>query len=124
MPPEFLRSGWYDGCQSTVWALGMILVELLSSSMAFNRPEQALTRKPRIPEHLSEGISNKTNYRCWNKRGEIRGNKGLYFTGTWQTGVTAYDDKEIEKRFTSLGTKFYMMISRPYRLNSELKALQ
>ena len=26
MPPEFLRSGWYDGCQSTVWALGMSLV--------------------------------------------------------------------------------------------------
>ena len=61
MPPEFLRSGWYDGCHSAVWALGMILVELLSSSMAFNRPEQALTRKPRIPENLSEGISNKTN---------------------------------------------------------------
>ena len=50
--------------------------------VGFNRPEQALTREARIPENLSEGVSNKTNQRCWNKRGEIRGNKGLYFTGT------------------------------------------
>lgn len=56
--------------------------------------------------------------------GRDRRNKGLHFTRTWQTGVTAYDDKEIEKRFMNLGTKFYMKISRPYRLNSELEALQ
>ena len=63
MPPEFLRSGWYDGCQSTVWALGMILSEMVSPYRAFNRPELALTKEPRIPEYLSEGISTKTNYR-------------------------------------------------------------
>ena len=62
MPPEFLRSGWYDGCQSTVWALGMILSEMVSPYRAFNRPELALTREPWIPEYLSEGISTKTNY--------------------------------------------------------------
>lgn len=55
MPPEFVRHGWYDGCQSTVWALGIILVNLVSSSMAFNKPEEALERKPRLPGHLSEG---------------------------------------------------------------------
>ena len=43
---EFLKSGLYDSSQSTVWALGVILVDLLSSCMAFNRPELALTRDP------------------------------------------------------------------------------
>jgi len=58
MPPEFLRSGWYDGCQSTVWALGMILVQMMSPFMAFTEPEQALTMAPRVPAHLSAGIKN------------------------------------------------------------------
>ena len=55
MPPEFVRFGWYDGSQSTVWALGMILVNLLSSSMAFRKPEEALSRSPRLKANLSQG---------------------------------------------------------------------
>ena len=72
MPPEFLRFGWYDGCQSTVWALGMILAEMVSPYMAFNRPELALTRKPRIPEYLSEGICAKIKELSEDKWGEGR----------------------------------------------------
>ena len=57
MPPEFVRFGWYDGSQSTVWALGMILVNLLSSSMAFRKAEKALSRSPRLKANLSQGIT-------------------------------------------------------------------
>ncbi|XP_073239947.1 uncharacterized protein [Porites lutea] len=55
MAPEYFRFGWYDGCQATVWALGMILVGMLSPYMAFSKPEQAYGRPPRIPRHLSPG---------------------------------------------------------------------
>ena len=55
MAPEYFRFGWYDGCQATVWALGMILVDMLSPYMAFSKPEQAYGRPPRIPNHLSPG---------------------------------------------------------------------
>ncbi|KAK2549893.1 Serine/threonine-protein kinase pim-3 [Acropora cervicornis] len=57
MPPEFVRFGWYDGSQSTVWALGMILVNLLSSSMPFRKPEEALSRSPRLKANLSQSIT-------------------------------------------------------------------
>ena len=63
MPPEFLKFGWYDGCHSTVWALGMILVEMMSPYKAFDKPEEALTTPPRIPKHLSAGISTNKNER-------------------------------------------------------------
>ena len=63
MSPEFLKSGLYESCQSTVWAVRMILVELLSSYMAFNRPELSLTRDPRISEFLSARISSEINYK-------------------------------------------------------------
>ena len=59
MAPEYFRFGWYDGCQATVWALGMILVDMLSPYMAFSKPEQAYSRPPRIPHHLSPGNINK-----------------------------------------------------------------
>ena len=55
MAPEYFRFGWYDGCQATVWALGMILVDMLSPYMAFSKPEQAYGRPPRIPHYLSPG---------------------------------------------------------------------
>ena len=60
MAPEYFRFGWYDGCQATVWALGMILVDMLSPYMAFSKPEQAYSKPPRIPHRLSPGnIMNK-----------------------------------------------------------------
>ena len=68
---EKLRFGWYDGCQATVWALEMILLEsrslyLLSSrtNTVFSKPEKAFKRQRRIPEHLSPGnvINNLFNF--------------------------------------------------------------
>ena len=70
MAPKYFRFGWYDGCQATVWALGMILVDMLSPYMAFSKPEQAYSMPPRIPHHLSPGnIMNKYIYllSLWNK---------------------------------------------------------
>ncbi|XP_074634998.1 serine/threonine-protein kinase pim-2-like [Acropora palmata] len=61
IPPEFLRSGWYDSCQSTVWTLGMILVDLISSSMAFSNPEEALSWAPRLPVYLAQGNDGEVN---------------------------------------------------------------
>ncbi|KAJ7328596.1 Serine/threonine-protein kinase pim-3 [Desmophyllum pertusum] len=54
-PPEYFRTGRYDGCQGTVWQMGILLVEILSPVMAFDQPEQALKMEPRIPEQLSPG---------------------------------------------------------------------
>ena len=54
-PPEYLSTGKYDGCSGTVWQMGILLVEVLSPIMAFDKPEQALKMAPRIPEHLSSG---------------------------------------------------------------------
>ena len=68
---EKLRFGWYDGCQATVWSLGMILVEsrspcLLSSRTytVFSKPEKAFKRPRRIPEHLPPGnvVNNRLNF--------------------------------------------------------------
>ena len=42
IPPEYIRTGLYDGCQATVWQLGVILMEML----------------PEDPEDLSPGIYN------------------------------------------------------------------
>ena len=30
MPPEFMKTGKYDGCKATVWAMGILLVDMLS----------------------------------------------------------------------------------------------
>ena len=91
----------YD-CITAVRALSahwMILVELWSSCMAFNRPELALTRDLRIPEYLSAGISNEINCRYWKTRGKRPWGRKVSFNTSWQTfgPVTAYDDKETVK---------------------------
>lgn len=54
-PPEYISTGRYDGCQGTVWQVGILLVEILSPYMPFNKPEHALEMGPRIPEQLSSG---------------------------------------------------------------------
>ena len=54
-PPEYIRTGRYDGHQGTAWQMGILLVEILSPVMAFDKPEQALKMGPRIPEQLSSG---------------------------------------------------------------------
>ena len=51
---EKLKLGWYDGCQATVWALGMI-VEIHSSYMVFRELEQACKLPTRIQKHLTPG---------------------------------------------------------------------
>ena len=55
-PPEYLKTGKYDGRQGTVWQMGILLVEILSPIMAFDKPEQAIKVPPRIPDHLSPGM--------------------------------------------------------------------
>lgn len=54
-PPEYISTGRYDGCQGTVWQVGILLVEILSPYMPFDKPEHALKMAPRIPEQLSSG---------------------------------------------------------------------
>ena len=82
----------------------MILAEMVSSYMAFNGPELALTREPRIPEYLSEGISAKTKKlsgRYQKTNGEREGRVKLYADFTDRT-------RKDSKRFTNLDTKFHM----------------
>lgn len=59
-PPEYISAGRYDGSQGTVWQVGILLVEILSPVMPFDKPEHALKMGPRIPEQLSSG--NKLEY--------------------------------------------------------------
>ena len=54
-PPEYIRSGMYDGKEGTVWQMGILLVEILCPESAFDKPEDALKTSPRIPEYLSSG---------------------------------------------------------------------
>ena len=54
-PPEFFDAGEYDGKQATVWQLGILLVEMLSQHIAFENPQDALTKPPNIPVYLSSG---------------------------------------------------------------------
>ena len=51
---EKLKLGWYDGCQATVWALGMI-VEIHSPYMVFSELEQARKLPTRIQKLLTPG---------------------------------------------------------------------
>ena len=55
-PPEFFLKGFYDGCQGTVWQLGIILVEMLSPVFPFRLPEEAVVMAPRVPQDISSGI--------------------------------------------------------------------
>ena len=58
MPPEFSKSQQYDGCQGTVWQMGILLVDMLSPVVpAFKHPRHALRMAPRVPHQLSPGIS-------------------------------------------------------------------
>ena len=51
---EKFSHGWYDGCQATVWALGMI-VEIHSPYMVCSELEQARKRPIRIQKLLTPG---------------------------------------------------------------------
>ena len=115
MPPEFLRSGWYDGCQSTVWALGMILAEMVSPYRAFNRHELALQQSLGFLSIFQKVLALKQTTGIEREVG--RGKERLSFTGITRTVelVTAYDNNENDKRrrkdvkrSTNLDTKFYM----------------
>ncbi|XP_022800082.1 serine/threonine-protein kinase pim-2-like [Stylophora pistillata] len=54
MPPEYSQSKKYDGCQGTVWQMGILLVDMLSPEIpAFKHSHLALRIPPTVPQHLS-----------------------------------------------------------------------
>ena len=58
MPPEFMKCKQYDGCEGTVWQMGILLVDMLCPDMiAFEHPSHALSMPPRVAQHLSPGMS-------------------------------------------------------------------
>ena len=62
MPPEFSELKQYDGCQGTVWQMGILLVDMLSPVVpAFKHPRHALRMAPRVLHQLSPGNSLLTN---------------------------------------------------------------
>ena len=63
MPPEFSEFKQYDGCQGTVWQMGILLVDMLSPVVpAFlKHPRHALRMAPRVLHQLSPGNSLLTN---------------------------------------------------------------
>ena len=57
MPPEYSQSKKYDGCQGTVWQMGILLVDMLSPQVpAFRHSHLALSMPPRVPLNISAGI--------------------------------------------------------------------
>ncbi|PFX27117.1 Serine/threonine-protein kinase pim-2 [Stylophora pistillata] len=57
MPPEFMKTSKYDGCEATVWAMGILLVDMLSPVIsAFEKPQHCLSMEPRIPQHFSSEV--------------------------------------------------------------------
>nr|XP_058954895.1 serine/threonine-protein kinase pim-3-like [Pocillopora verrucosa] len=59
MPPEFMKTSKYDGCEATVWAMGILLVDMLSPVIsAFEKPQHCLSMEPRIPQHFSSEVKN------------------------------------------------------------------
>ena len=58
MPPEYYKFKQYDGCQGTVWQMGILLVDMLSPVYnAFEHIRDAFTKLPYVPNDLSPGIS-------------------------------------------------------------------
>ena len=58
MPPEYYKFKQYDGCQGTVWQMGILLVDMLSPVFnAFEHIRDAFTKPPYVPSDLSPGIS-------------------------------------------------------------------
>ena len=56
MPPEYCRFKQYDGCQGTVWQMGILLVDMLSPVFrAFEDISDTITKPPHVPKHLSPG---------------------------------------------------------------------
>ena len=57
MPPEYYKFKQYDGCQGTVWQMGILLVDMLSPVFnAFEHISDAFTKPPYVPNDLSPGI--------------------------------------------------------------------
>ena len=57
MPPEYIKCKQYDGCEGTVWQMGILLVDMLSPVYrAFQHPSHALSMPPKVPKDLSSGI--------------------------------------------------------------------
>jgi len=58
-PPEYIKYKQYDGCQGTVWQMGILLVDMLSPSKpAFKHQSDSLSMQPGVPHHLSPELKN------------------------------------------------------------------
>ncbi|XP_044166365.1 serine/threonine-protein kinase pim-1-like isoform X1 [Acropora millepora] len=59
MPPEYYKFKQYDGCQGTVWQMGILLVDMLSPVFnAFEHIRDAFTKPPYVPSDLSPEVKN------------------------------------------------------------------
>ncbi|XP_029201797.2 serine/threonine-protein kinase pim-1-like [Acropora muricata] len=57
MPPEYYKFKQYDGCQGTVWQMGILLVDMLSPVFnAFEHISDAFTKPPYVPNDLSPEV--------------------------------------------------------------------
>ena len=58
MPPEYCKFKQYDGCQGTVWQMGILLVDMLSPVFrAFEDTRDIISKPPYVPTRLSPGNS-------------------------------------------------------------------
>ena len=67
---EKLKIGWYDGCQATVWALGMI-VKIHSPYMVFSELEKARKLPTRMQKLLALGNFINLFYLPYKSVGEV-----------------------------------------------------
>ena len=57
MPPEYCRFKQYDGCQGTVWQMGILLLDMLSPEFRAFEDARDISEPPYVPKRLSPGNS-------------------------------------------------------------------
>ncbi|CAH3149182.1 unnamed protein product, partial [Pocillopora meandrina] len=57
MPSEFMKTSKYDGCEATIWVMGILLVDMLPPIIsAFGKLQHCLSMESRIPRHFSSSV--------------------------------------------------------------------
>ena len=117
MPPEYSQSKKYDGCQGTVWQMGILLVDMLSPQVpAFKHSHLALSMPPRVPQNISAGILFTEPSDSW----YLKTNFDIWAKSSYQTVTASFVvRKKSEKEWSTesvFGGSFSRKVKSPVRV--------